>query len=117
MDPDFDRRLQAARNEMLLAGMRPFQASPPLVRLLWSLGFRLRPPFYQRFSVNALISGAVFATLFGLIMHFRDTNALSLHWGGAVVQTMVAGVFFGLTMSSFTAWQAKDKGLSRWEDL
>jgi hypothetical protein len=40
--------------ELKAAGMNPKMAAPPLFRLMWTLGWHVRPPHFQPFLNNAL---------------------------------------------------------------
>jgi hypothetical protein len=93
------------------AGVSQYHVAPPLYRLLWRLGVKVRPPHFQSFLVLTSITGG----LFGLGM-----LCVSLLWADvpnvvAFLLSSMAGVTFGVTMAAYFKQQAKDIQLPSWD--
>lgn len=89
---------------------------PPIVRLLWRMGFAIPLPHFISFGRVALASGGFFGTAWGLLMWFaywRHQIAPLL----ALAATLVAGVAFGLFMAAYYAQGRRKHNLPLWREL
>lgn len=116
-DPDFARRLAAARAEMTAAGLGASSSYPPLFRLLSRLGLPMRPPLYHGFAMNFLFQALFFGVTWGAILYFWIWRGQGMPMAAVISFAALAGVLFGLFMALYARWQAKRKNLSRWENL
>ena len=116
-DPDFTRRLAAAQAEMLAAGLKPSHTNPLLFKLLARLGMNVRPPHYKPFAANVLIYGWFFGLSWGIAMYWLIWRGQGMPVPVASGIALLAGLLFGILMSTFTLWQRRSKSLSRWQDL
>ena len=95
-------------------GVSPQTTAPPMFRLLWSLGLKIPPPFYMRFSSLALLAGVPFGVLWGLFMwllFWRSRVGLE----HMVLFSLLAGVFFGLAMAGYYCWKFRRLKLPPWD--
>ena len=105
MIDDYRQRMHAIADELRSQRIRPYTFAPPLYRLAWMLGLYIRPPLYQSFASVAVVMGTGFSIGWGLFSWF-------LFWQGertvsaALVSSLFAGVFFGLTMAGYYRWKA-----------
>lgn len=74
-------------------GIAPKVAKPTLYRLLWSRGFRVRPPLYASFLQRFLIQGLLLAIVWGKGMHVMG----KLDHGFPTV--LITPLFFGAAMT------------------
>ena len=96
-------------------GVSPQTTAPPMFRLLWSLGLKIPPPLYMRFSSLALLGGVPFGLLWGLFMWllvWRSRAGLEY----MVLISLLAGVFFGLAMAAYYRWRFRRLKLPPWEN-
>jgi hypothetical protein len=91
--------------------------APPLVRLLWRCGVHLPPPHFMGFGMATLLWGGWFALSWGTLMWMMDWSRHPADVRVALTSACSAGLFFGLTLAAFFAWQRRKHGLPRWESL
>lgn len=85
---------------------------PPLLRLLWRLGFDVPLPHMMSFWKNALSAGSYFGIAWGLIMWTQGTTGT-----GLLVGAVVAGLLFGIGMASYYAYGKRKYKLPSWQEL
>ena len=61
-------RREAALELLAATGLNPWNYEPPLVRVLWRIGFDAPPPHFASFTCAAVVSGVSFAVVWGLLM-------------------------------------------------
>lgn len=91
--------------------------APPLHKALKRLGLSVRPPHYERFGFNWLITGIPFALLWGIFMWMISWNAQDVPVSIALFAAFMAGFLFGLALAYYYRWSAQKHQLSRWQDL
>lgn len=85
---------------------------PPLLRLLWRLGFDVPLPHLMSFWKNALSTGSYFCIAWGLIMWSQGSTG-----AGLLVGAVVAGLLFGISMASYYAYGKRKHQLPSWHEL
>jgi hypothetical protein len=81
-------------------GIGPWEAAPPLHRLLWRCGIAVPPPHFCGFWFNASLMGAVFGPGWGLIMWLFYWSHKSMPVPWCVAAAGLSGVTFGLFMAA-----------------
>jgi len=114
---EFERKKQKALEILSGTGMWRSNYAPPLYRLLWRMGMKLRPLPFNTFSVNVLLSGGYFALFWGIFMWFSTWQPRGYHPLTALIVAASAGLLFGLMMAAFYKWRLKAKQLPTWEEL
>ncbi|MGF1761211.1 DUF6404 family protein [Photobacterium sagamiensis] len=108
---DFDPKLKEALILLEKTGMWSSTYKPPIYRLLWRLGIKVRPPHFSSVISNFFWSSLFFGffiTLFNSIMGGLD---------GAGLRIGLLSAFFGLCMS-VSYWLGKRKyHLLTWDEL
>ncbi|MDC7806798.1 DUF6404 family protein [Luteimonas sp BLCC-B24] len=114
----FQARLDAALALMAKRGIRPMQAQPPVVRLLWRAGLQLPPPLMASFSTNLLTMGALFMLLWAPLtwgtvrwMGMPDL-ALAIATGAPC-----AGLLYGVAMAALLQRMRRRHSLPEWRAL
>lgn len=85
---------------------------PPLLRLLWRLGFDVPLPHMMSFWKNALSTGSYFSIAWGFLMWVQGLGNMKLLIGAGG-----AGLFFGIGMASYYAYGKRKYKLPSWQDL
>ena len=67
MNSEYQRKLNAAFDELSKMGVRKSKYDPPIPRLLRRIGLHLRLPYYNTFSGNVISQGMAFVIIFGLL--------------------------------------------------
>lgn len=109
----FEKRKEAALQELNESGILKLNSLPPVLILLWKLGIKSKPPHYDSFLNNTFSMGMWFAVVWGVLMWLFEGFSVS----GAVLSSLVAGVFFGIAMASYFKVSARKHKLSNWIDL
>lgn len=89
---------------------------PPIVRLLWRMGFAIPLPHFISFGRVALASGGFFGSAWGLLMWFgfwRQPMSPIV----ALVATLAAGAAFGLFLAAYYAYGRRQHKLPLWHQL
>ncbi|MFN7166618.1 MAG: DUF6404 family protein [Pannonibacter sp.] len=117
MRADFAKRYEFAIQDAIAHGIRPWDADPPIDRLLRKLGLRMRPTLYRSFGANMFVYGSYFGTFLGLLNWFtiwsRDSTPIPV----AVMISIGAGSAFGAFTAALMARKRRKAGLTRWNDL
>lgn len=97
-------------------GVRPGDIAPPLYRLLWRLGWQIRPPLFQGFVTPILTMGIPFGLAFGpLTWLVVRLSGRPFGPEDALVYGATTGAFFGLGMAVYFSWKKRALGLPAWE--
>ena len=87
--------------------------APPLLKMMWALGIDCPLPHMVGFSASALVSGTCFALFMGLALRILEgQNAPHL-----LLSSVLAGVFFGLTMAAYYAYGRRKYQLPLWKNF
>jgi hypothetical protein len=109
-----DEKVAHLLQELSQRGVSRYTIAPPMYRLLWRLGIKVKPPLFASFWSLVVIAGVGYGLLLGIFMWFFVWQSRSV---SALVGTVaVAAVLFGLFMSLYYRWRARRLGLPRWED-
>ena len=117
MQDHFARRCEFAIRDAVAHGIRPWDADPPVDRLLRKLGLRTRPPYYRSFGANMIAFGWFFGTFWGIFMWLGVWSRNSMPISVAVMTSVGAGLAFGAIMAAVVARKRRKAGLTRWDDL
>ena len=113
-----DRKIEAYKTLMAEKGIGSATAVPPLWSLLWSMGVPLPPPRYLGFVPLALMGGAFFGVVFGLIAWLAgNKGARTMPFEEAAVVALTSGAFFGITVAWFARRLARKHQLGSWADF
>jgi len=108
--------------EMKSRGVKPGLAAPPLFRLLWMLGFSVRPPLFMTRSQLTVVMGLFFGvtmTIFFAVMlrWIEDSpSSFATRIPSAAVPGAIGGLVFGMVMARVFRTIADRLDLPRWED-
>ena len=92
-------------------GISDYTIAPPLYLLLWKLGLKVRPPFFQSFITLFLSTG-----IFGGVSLGAIRWILQLRSGyELIISSAVFGVLLGLSSAIYYRWKARKLGLPEWE--
>lgn len=114
---EYERKFDAAMDELRTTEMWTSNHSPPALRVLKALGFKARPPHYANLWIVFCSSAVWFAVVWGLIMWFVTWRAAGFTGLDAAGASAFAGVLFGAFMSVYYRRGRKKYGLTRWDDL
>jgi hypothetical protein len=92
-------------------GVSPFTTAPPTWRMAWGLGLPLPPPHFMGFIPLALLTGAMFGLVWGLVMWLGPWRSQSLE--DALTASGVVGFFFGLIVAAYYRRSASRLNLPR----
>jgi membrane associated rhomboid family serine protease len=110
-------KIQSALSVLAETSMRPSSYAPPLHRLLWRLGFNIRPPHFAGFVSNFLATGTWFAVVWGAIMWFAAWARRGMSVGTAISTAIAAGTIFGLLMAYYYRRGARKHSLPSWSEI
>lgn len=113
----FEKKKEAALEELGRSKIWRSNATPPAIQLCWKLGFKIKPPHYNSFLANALITGIPFGIFWGCLMWFFIWENTFINLAIAIPLSLSAGASFGVTMALYYAWSAKKNRLTRWDGL
>jgi uncharacterized membrane protein len=103
--------------EMAALGVGTYTAAPPFFRLLWGMGLRIPPPLFMGYVPLTLITGGIFAVLWGIgmwLISWRTQSDMPI-WL-AVVVSLLAGLLFGLGMASYYRSRSRKLPLPSWQN-
>jgi membrane associated rhomboid family serine protease len=115
---EYERKFQAALDEMKAAGIGRGNAYPPGLRLLRGVGLKPRPAYYVPFIKVALPHAIFSGVVWGLMMWFwwgrrGQWSPLS----DIAIFALLAGALSGLFMAIWVARTKKRHKLSDWQSL
>jgi hypothetical protein len=114
---DFHSRRDQALQLLAEADVSPGTYAPPLLKLLWRCGLKVRPPHFMGFAAAALLWGAWFSVPWGAFMWMMVWSRQHTDVRLALAAAGGAGLFFGLSLAGYYARQRRKLGLPRWESL
>lgn len=114
---EFRDRQERAIQLLERSGIGRNTYAPPLIRLLWRCGVRVRPLHFMGFGPTVLLSGAWFTIAWGAVMWFGSWSRHHTDVRSALLGACAAGLFFGLGMAGYIAWQRRKHDLPDWESL
>ncbi|WP_157950430.1 DUF6404 family protein [Pannonibacter carbonis] len=117
MRADFAKQCELANQDAIAHGIRPWEANPPIDRLLRKLGLRMRPPLYRSFGANMFVYGSYYGTCLGLFNWFAIWPRDSMPIPVAVMISIAAGLAFGAIVAALVVRKRRKAGLTRWNDL
>lgn len=109
------KKVQHLLKNLTQRGVSPYIVAPPPYRLLWRLGWQVRPPLFQSFTVLALGMGLSYGVLSGFVLWILQGE---FTWQGVQIPLLLAvvtGAFFGLGVAIYYRWKARRLGLGDWE--
>jgi hypothetical protein len=112
-----NQRREGALKALAATGMLRSNYEPPLLRLLWRLGFNIPPPHFAPFWANAIASGVLFGVAWGALMWFVSWSRQGTSLAWALIAAAAAGVLFGAAMAGFYAHGKRKYSLPSWHDL
>ena len=116
--PDiFTARHREAMQELDATPLDRANFDPPLMRLMRAVGLRVRPPHYRPAASNAVLFGAAFALLWGVLMWAVLVPLAGIPGGVIAVLALVAGAAYGSWMAQGIRREAAEAGLRDWHDL
>lgn len=114
---EYERKFDAAMDELTATGMWKSNVHPPALRTLRALGIKARPPHYANLWTVFAGSAAWFAVAWGIAMWFISWKAAGFSGWAAVGASVFAGLLFGAWMTVYY-WRGRKKyGLSLWDEL
>jgi len=114
---DFHAQRKRALLVLEQTGIGPNTYAPPLMRLLWRCGLKVRPPHFMGFGMAAILWGAWFSIGWGTFMWMLVWSRQHIDARLALAAAGGAGLFFGLVLAGFYARQREKHGLPTWESL
>ena len=102
-------------HEMRSRGVHSLESAPPLWRLLWACGSRIRPPHFMAPWRIGFLLGSILAVPVGLLF------AAAWYWvdcplGIALAMPPITGALFGVQMAWHFRLEALRLGLPSWEE-
>jgi hypothetical protein len=113
----FEDKKKRALEELRRTNIMKSNYAPPLLKLLWKIGIKAKPPHYNSFVINALPLGLYFAVGFGVLMWFIQWKAMPLGEVIAIALSIVAGIIFGVGIAIYYRISTKKNNLTSWESL
>ena len=104
------------QEDLRARGVGKMTATPPLFQLAWRFGIMIPPPHFMTFGSLALLTGSMFAILWGAFMWLSIWRFQSLPTVIAFGAALAAGVFFGTALATYYRWKARRLSLPSWSD-
>jgi hypothetical protein len=117
MRKEFQRKLQAALQELSETGMWSANYNPLASMIFRFIGFRVRPPHYMSARGIFLYMMAWFAPLFGYVMYMWQWRWMGVSVWMAIIIALFAGALFGAAMAWVITRDRRKHKLSDWDDL
>ncbi|MBK1616275.1 hypothetical protein CKO44_22740 [Rubrivivax gelatinosus] len=114
---DFEVRRETALRILKATGIPESNYRPPLLRLLWHLGFQVRPPHFAGFGATAAFAGTFSAIGWGALMWLLVWHNARWSPMAALGASAFGGACFGLLMSSYYARDRQKHRLPDWDSL
>jgi len=113
---DFTEKHTLALDELAKTGMKTRYCLPPVHRLLWRLGVKVRPPHYSSFvdivTGIATLFTLMWGSLVSLVTGATGSDILSVYLLSASL-----GFFFGVFMGYYYRHGVRKHRLTPWEKL
>jgi hypothetical protein len=110
-------RREEALKLLATTGLNRLNYAPPLVRMLWRMGFDVPPPHFASFFYSAAMSGIYFAVGLGLLMWLMLWSSHGVSIPLLICMAAFAGLFFGVAMAGYYAIGRRKYHLPKWETL
>lgn len=94
-------------------GVGKYTIAPPLYRLLWRLGWQVRPPLFQSFIVLFLLTGTFFGIFYGLFTWLIAWGSIHLN-ALFLSHVLMVSVLSGFGMATYYRWKARSLELTEW---
>jgi hypothetical protein len=114
---DFETKRTKALELLKASGMRRNNYEPPLVSLLWKLGFPVPPPHFASFLGCVAFAGILFGVVWGLVMWFTTWSGSGMDLHAAILVSAVSGLLFGAAMAGMYAYGRRKHKLPAWDAL
>jgi len=114
---EYERRFEAAAEELNSTGIWKLNAVPPYTRFLQKIGLAPRPPHYLNFWRVVVGMGVWYACAWGLMMYVWQWRDQGMHIGVVVFLAVIGGAFFGLLMAAYYRKGQRKHNLTSWDDL
>ena len=114
---DYQRRYEAAAQELRTAGVWQSNALPPCTRLLPWVGLKPIPPHYIPLWRSFLSNALSFTLLFAFVSLSGGDIPGGRTLAGFLLLAGVIGSVFGLVLVCYYAVSRKRHALSRWSEL
>ena len=116
-ESDFYDQLERALEILAASGIWRSNYAPPAYRALWRFGARVRPPHFNAFVTNFLVTGCAFGTLWFVVMWLLIWRPTGIPISVGLMHAAVAGLFFGVAMAGYYAFSARRHKLPAWSDV
>ena len=113
----YEEKLKLAMDELSATKLSKSSRNPLMMKLLGSMGFKVRPPHYSAFAINLLTLGCFFGGSWGLFMYIFIWLPQNYPIAICILASLGAGLFFGLIMAAYYKFGAHKYKLTAWEDL
>jgi len=114
---NFEKRREVALALLQKTGIWRSNYKPPILRLLWRIGFDAPPPHFASFFANFILSGVSFGTIWGFVMWFALWSPQGMPFSRAAFAAFLAGLYFGLVMAVYYRYSARKHSLPKWSDI
>ncbi|PHM54525.1 DUF6404 family protein [Xenorhabdus sp. KK7.4] len=91
--------------------------APPLLRMLWKMGFKIPPFPFASFWQIVILTGPWFGLGWGLLMWSFVWRSEGMSPTSAINTSIFAGVFFGIFTAIYHRWIKKRNDLPDWDSL
>jgi hypothetical protein len=113
----FESNRTEALRLLKATGIRESNYRPPLLRLMWRLGFQVPPPHFVGFARIAWVMGVFMSVSWGSIMWLVQWRSMNLPLSVAFGCSVIVGALFGLCMATYYAHGRKKHNLPAWHSL
>lgn len=114
MEMAFREKVDYLRRDLGRRGVHYGTIAPPLFRVFWWLGWRIRPPHFLSFPKMALFSAAVFTVSWGSAMAVFLWSLPAVPWLRVAAIAGGTGFLFGVFVAAWYRYQARRLALPRW---
>jgi len=108
-----DEKVRHLRKALSKRGVWPFMVAPPIYRLLWRLGLKVRPPLFQSFFTLFLDNGTFFVVVMWVLTFSQGTVLDAEEFFSFIIPW---GAFVGLVVAIHIRWKARRLGLPSWKE-
>ena len=114
---EFERKKTAALDVLAQTGIWKSNYLPPITRIFWALGVKIKPPHFVSAWENAVLFGGYFAVAWGSMMWLFLWSKQDAPFSVTFFSALLAGVLFGGGMAASIAYSARKHNLPSWESL
>lgn len=110
---DLERKRQEALKFLASTGISRSNYAPPLLHLLWRVGFDVPPPHFSTFGKNMIVTAIWVALSLGLIGSlFRLDSPLA-----SFVKASFGGLIVGIITATYYAYGRHKHKIPTWEEF